>query len=218
MDEARGWVDRQRGADDDQHVRRTDCRGRALHRLLVEHFAVEHDIGAHHPALVIALDAFRVHADCGGISGFARVERPPSRSVPVQFDDCATAGGLVQIVDVLRDDGNFFPCIFERRKEAVRGVRKGLRKIEMLRIIAEEKLGIRLQKTDAERLFAAEMAAAQPVEHPARRTEIRNPALRADARPSEGDDALRIADHLREAFFIISCSGSFLLLFFLPLL
>ena len=92
MDEARGRIDGQRGADDDKHVRDADRCSRALHRLLIEHFAVEHDIGTHHPALAIVLDAFRVHADRGGISGFGRVERPPSRPVAMQFDDYATAG------------------------------------------------------------------------------------------------------------------------------
>jgi hypothetical protein len=117
MDEARGRIDGQRGADDDKHVRRADCRSRALHRLLVEHLAVEDDIRAHHPALGIALDALRVHADCGGIGGFGCVERPPSRPVAVQFDDCAAAGGLVQIVDVLGDDGDFFACLLKRAKK-----------------------------------------------------------------------------------------------------
>ena len=51
-------------------------------------------------------------------------------------------------------------------------VRERLRKVEVLRIITEKKLRIRLQKTDAERLFASEMATTQPVEQPARRTEI----------------------------------------------
>ena len=189
MDEARGRVDGQRCADDDKHVSCADRRSCALHRLLIEHFAVEDDIGTHHPALGIALDAMRVHADRVGISGFGRVERPPSRPVAVQFDDCAAAGGLVQIVDVLGDDGDFFACLLEIRKEAVPGVRERLRKIEMRCIIAEEKFGIRLQKTDAERLLTGEMAAAQSVEQPARRTEIRDTALGADARPSEGDDA-----------------------------
>ena len=120
----------------------------------------------------------------------------------MQFDNSAAAGGLVQIVDVLGDDRDFFACLFKRRKEAVAGVRKGLRKIEMRRIIVEKERGIRLQETDAERLLASEMAAAQPIEHPARRTEIWDPALGADTRPREGDDALRMADHVREAFFI----------------
>ena len=75
------------------------------------------------------------------------------------------------------------------RKKAMPCVRARLRKIEVLRIVTEKKLRIRLQKTDAERLFASEMATTQPVEQPARRTEIRDPALRADTRPWEGDDA-----------------------------
>lgn len=136
----------------------------------------------------------------------------------MQFDDCAAAGGLVQIVDVLGDDGDFFPCIFERRKEAVRGVRERLRKIEMRRIIAEEKLGVRLQETDAERFFASEMAAAQPIEQSARRTEIRDTALCADARPRERDDALRITDKSPRSVLYHSCSSSFLLLILLLLL
>ena len=56
----------------------------------------------------------------------------------MELDNVTAAGGLVQIVDVLRDDGDFFARLLERRKEAVPGVRERLRKVEVLRIIAEE--------------------------------------------------------------------------------
>ena len=186
-DEARGRVDRERRAANDEHVRLRNGAHRAVDARAVEPLLIQHDVRLDKPAARTVRDAATVADELGRVE-LAALLAVVAVDRAVQLIDVFAARLLVQAVDVLRDDGAQLTRAFQLRQLLVRGVGPGLERQHLFAVEAVEIIGVPVEKRMAEDRLGrvVEPLMIQAV-HAA---EILNAALCADACAAEEHDVV----------------------------
>ena len=116
--EGRGGIDDGRGATDQQQIALTSGTGGAVDGVNGQRLS-KPDYGGTHQASTGALRWKRSerHRAIFFFAAAAKAANAPQTAV--QFDDVATAGGAVEAVDILRDEGEFGSLLLEAGERAM---------------------------------------------------------------------------------------------------
>ena len=202
IDQARRRVYDQAGPADDQYVRARYAAQRLVHNIRIQAFLVEDDVRFDGSA---ALAAFRDAVRFFHIISI--IELPAAGAViaedrTVQLQNLFAAGFLVQAVDILRDDRLQLPRLLQLGQFPVSRVRLRVQGQHLILVETVEFFRFPHKKCMADdrlrRIVILHMI--QTVLAP----EIRNSALRRDARAAEKDDIIASVNNLLQ--FLNLCS------------
>ena len=193
-------IDDQRGAEDDEQIGRQRLLLGAPHRDGRHRLAERHRRGFDMPKATLARRhravALEGRAQIGDLVPLAAIETGRVGGVAVQLDDFLGrhAGGLVQPVDILRDDGAGLAAPHQRIDRAVAAI--GLRAAEVILHREAAPPGLAPRLLGRQELVEIDRRHLRP--DAAGAAEIGDAGLGADAGAGEHDRAARLVDQAGE--------------------
>jgi len=181
----------ERGAADNQHIRRMDGADRFVEHFFVKLLAVQNDVRLDDSAAVAAGNAGRVE------NGLERVEFAALYAVvpidaSVQFEHVFASGSLMQVVDVLGDDRFQFALAFQLRERVMRFVGLYVRVEHLVAVEFVKLLGMFEEKLVTEHQLGRIVVFL--VVKSVRTAEIGDAALGGYARASEEYDSIALVN------------------------